>query len=119
MNNNETQKNFVVGAILTRISFSKDGGLNLGFATNEITSQDKVDISALHGGFGWLAFKENAINLDDLPSEDAEDKTKTPSKRLRSALFVLYKQKGIKQDFETWYRESMEKIIEQVKGRLD
>jgi hypothetical protein len=116
--NNEDKK-FIVPAILTRISFSKDGGLNLGFATNELKPEDKVSVSALHGGFGWLVFRENDLDVSLVPKEQAEDKTKTPSKRLRSVLYVLYQQKGVTQDFEVWYRKRMEKIIEQVKVKLD
>lgn len=115
--NNES-KSFTVPAILSRIAFTKDRGLTLGFSTNELADQEKVAIAAFHGNFGWLAFRENAVDLSDLPTEDAEDKSKTPSKRLRAVLFILAKQKGIK-DFEPFYRESVEKIIEQIKAKLD
>lgn len=116
MNNND--KIFTVPAILSSIAFTKDGGLRLSFATNELTSEDKVAISAFHGNFGGLAFRENAISTTDIPTEDVEDKQKTPSKRLRAVLYVLARQRGIK-DFEPWYREQVEKVIEAIKLKLD
>lgn len=112
------EKTFRVPAILSRISFTKDGGISLGFQTQEITTEEKIIVSSFYGSFGWLLFAENPISLSDLPKEQAEDKQKTPSKRLRATLFVLAQQKGIK-DFEPYYREVMEKIISRVKVELD
>lgn len=107
-------------AILTAISYTKDGGLRLGFSTQEMTAEDKIALSELYQKFGWLAFKENAIDLLDMPMEEAEDKHKTPAKRLRATIFVLGQQQGIaKEKSELFYREKMENIIDWVKGKLD
>lgn len=107
-------------AILTSISYTKDGGMRLGFSTNELSQKDKLTISEFYQTFGWLAFKENAIDVLDMPKEDAEDKLKTPAKRLRNTLYVLATQEGIKKEhFELYYREKMEKIIDFVKNKLD
>jgi len=48
-----------------------------------------------------------------------EDKTKTPSKRLRAVLFLMWKQLGEVGDFETYYRVQVEKVIEHLKAKLD
>ena len=66
-----------------------------------------------------MAFRPNQFSVDDLPKEAAEDKNKTPSKRLRAVLFVLWKQRGEHGDFEVWYREQIEKIIINIKTKLD
>ena len=113
-------KIITVPSILTRISYTKDGGLSLGFSTQEMSNEDKMALSELYQTFGWLAFKSNQIDVLDLPTEDAEDKNKTPSKRLRAVLYVLAQQEGIPKDkFESYYREHMEKIIDFVKNKLD
>lgn len=109
-----------VPAILTRISYSKDGGLSLGFATQELTAEDKVTLSDLYQQFGWLGFSPNQISTNDIPTEEAEDKQKTPSKRLRAVLYVLSKQRNIKpENFEVFYREKMEQLIDYIKTKLD
>lgn len=114
------KKTITVPAILTRISHSKDGGLNLGFATQELPAEEKLAFSELFQQFGHLAFAPNEITLSDMPTEQAEDKTKTPSKRLRGVIYVLATQRGIKpENFETFYRETMEKLINHVKTKLD
>ena len=59
------------------------------------------------------------IMAEIVPLEAAEDKTKTPSKRLRATLYVLWQQTGEQGDFEVFYREKMEKLIDFVKNKLD
>lgn len=110
----------IIPAILNSISHTTDGGLRLGFLTNEMTAEQKLEMVRLHQQFGYLLFQPNSINATDIPKEDAEDKTKTPSKRLRAVLYVLHTQQGgKKEDFETFYRTKTEEIIEHFKGKLD
>lgn len=110
---------FQAPAILTSVSYSKDGGVRLGFTTNELTDEDKVIIAKFYQKFGFVLFKSNEFTLEDVPKEQAEDKNKTPSKRLRAVLFLLWKQTGEKGDFEAYYRTQIEKMIDVVKGKLD
>lgn len=112
-------KIFQVPAILTGFSTSKDGGASVRFSTNELSDEDFLIMKQFQGQFGWLLFQENPFSESDIPKESAEDKTKTPSKRLRASLFVLWNQTGATGDFEVFYREKMEKIIDHVKSKLD
>jgi len=110
---------FQAPAILTSVSYSKDGGVRLGFTTNELTDADKLIVSKFHQKFGFVLFKSNEFTTEDVPKEDAEDTSKTPSKRLRATLFVLWKQQGEKGDFEVYYRQQIEKVIDHLKAKLD
>jgi hypothetical protein len=110
---------FSAPAILTRLAFTKDGGLSIGFATNELTDKDKVIASQFHGKFGHVLFKENEITPEEIPDADATDESKSPAQRLRATLFVLWKQRGKKGDFESFYRLQMENAIDRVKACLD
>ena len=111
---------FQAPAILTSISHTTDGGLRLGFSTNELTPEDKLSAVLFHQKFGYILFKENPFQESEIPQEDAEDKTKTPSKRLRAVLFKLYQQSGgKKEEFEIYYRQQVEKIIDHLKSKLD
>src|SRR6476659_2913008 len=116
-----TAKVFQAPAILSRIGFTKDGGLSLGFHTNELTAADKVIASEYMGKFGWLLFKESQYTESDVPAEDPpSDEDKTPSQRLRSVLYILFQQKGKPgENFEAFYRLNLEKAIERVKRLLD
>lgn len=97
----------------------KDGGLSLGFATNELKSEEKIMASEFHQKFGWLLFKESEFSDADIPDTDAPDETKTPSQRLRAALYVLWKSRGSNGDFQDFYTKNLEQAIERVKRLLD
>ena len=110
---------FTAPAILTRIAFLKDGGVSLGFSTNELSDEDKVIASKFFQKFGYVCFAENQFKEEDIPKGDATDESKSPSQRLRAALFVLWKSQGGKGEFESFYRKNMERAIERVKDLLD
>lgn len=110
---------FQVPAILTGFATKVDGGASVRFATNELTDTDILQLKRQQGQFGFLLFRENAYTPKDIPTEQAEDGSKSPSKRLRAVLFVQWKQEGEKGDFEAFYVKSMNAIIEKCKGQLD
>lgn len=116
---NEQAKVVKVPAILTGFRLLKDGGVGLSFSTQELTSEEKLVLGSFHQKFGGLAFRENELTPEDIPTEDADFEGKTPSKRLRAVLFVLWKQQGATGDFEDYYRNKMNLIIEQIKTKLD
>jgi hypothetical protein len=111
---------FQAPAILTRLSYTKDGGLSLGFSTNELTDEEKVIASRFHQKFGYILFKENQFKEEDIPDSDASDESKSPSQRLRAVLFVLWnKRPEPKGDFEGFYRQRMEMAINKVKKLIE
>ena len=111
------KKIFTCPAVFTRVSFSKDGGLNLGFATNELSGEEKVAISTLHGGFGWLLFKESEVSLSEIPKETPEERgLRTPFERLRNTLYVWWTKRGGKgENFEDFRKKWVEKKIQDIK----
>jgi hypothetical protein len=112
-------KVFTAPAILTRISALSDGGLSLGFHTNELSLEDKTTALSFQNQFGYVLFRSNQFTDADIPETDAPDEDKTPSQRLRAVLFVLWKQKGGKTDWESFYRRNMEDAVARVKKSLD
>ena len=113
-------KIILVPAILTRANPMKDGGMSLGFQTNEMNHDEKVILMEKLQAFGWLAFRENEIDVLDMPKEEAEEGDRKPSIRLRNTLFVLSQQEGIpKEEFNKYYREKMEALITWVKKKLE
>jgi hypothetical protein len=102
------------------MSKTHDRGLRLGFVTQEMSLPEQMEAMQMHDNYGYLLFNANPISESDIPKECAEDKSKTPSKRLRSVLYLLWKQTATPDsDFEIFYRDKMEKLIDQIKGRLD
>ena len=72
---------------------------------------------SLEGSEGWLMYAPNKAEIDtgDVPTENVSLDTKSPSERLRTRIFVHYKQAtedgsyiGL---FENFYKVQMEAII--------
>lgn len=116
-------KKLLTAATLEGVALRKDGSATLRFSTQEINDQDILTVKQFYGHFGTLLFSENEIQPKDIPQSDLEFEGKTPSKRLRNVIFVLWRQMkdGGKttMGFEDFYSGQMENLITQYKEKLD
>lgn len=108
-----------VPAYFSGFSSRTDGSAGMRFATQEMSPEDFAQLQKHLNLFGWLIFKEGEVQQEDVPIEDAEEGGKSPSKRLRAVLFILWKQGDKKLDFESFYRQRMDQLIEVIKNKLD
>lgn len=86
-----------------------------------LTPAQKAEMFDLYERVGYFFFLDQPntqIKTDDLPEIQLEDGEKSPSQRLRAVLFIFWQQRGLKDDFELFYRRWMERMIEQVKQQL-
>lgn len=115
-----TSENLQIPAYIDGASTRKDGSLSIRVSTQELHPNVKLKIFDLLNTFGWFMFKpsEKPIGSEELPDSEVEDKSKTPSKRLRSVLYVLWESGEKKVTFDAYYRSKMEQIIEHVKTKL-
>jgi len=113
------KRTFETPAILDGLSPLKDGSMSVRFHTQELTDAEKLTLLNFHQKFGYLLFAENQFDDKDIPKEDASDDTKKPSQRLRSVIFVFWKQQGSIGDFDQFYNKKMEFIISEYKKRLE
>lgn len=106
-------------AILDGVTPRKDGSVTLRFITQEVSKADKVMLMEFYQSFGWLMFRANEFQESEIPTEAAKHDTGTsPSKRLKSVLFVLWKQRGSEGDFDAFYKQQIERVIDSVKAKL-
>ena|SRR3990167_3961808 len=110
---------FTVGSQLMKVNAMSDGGVSLGFHTQEVPADEKVKMMGFFHKSGWLLFSEDVIPDHEIPATNSSFEGKTPSQRLRAVLFVFWKQLGEKGKFEDFYSEKMESFIGLVKGKLD
>jgi hypothetical protein len=110
-----------VEAILDSISTLKDRSIKMVFYTQEVGAEQGFKLFSMRNSYGWLLFKDNPIQKEDIPDDDALEfaKMKTSSQRLRSTLFVLWNQLGRPGEFDPFYKREMEAFIESVKARLE
>lgn len=106
-------------AILTSYRDKVDGSATLSFSTRELSDEEIIILRRFRNSEGWLLFKENAITTEEVPKEEAEIEGKTASQRLYNVLFKLWKEHKISDDFETWRRKEMEKLISLYKSKID
>ena len=110
---------FTAPAILTRVSFLKDGGLSLGFSTQELKDEEKLAVSKFHNKYGWLLFKENEFKDEEIPDKPAPvENGKTPSQRLHAVLYIWWRQRGARGSFNDFYAREIEKLIDKIKEQL-
>lgn len=111
-------KGFVVSAEMTKASAMRDFGMSVGFHTRELDPEAKVQIMNMHNQTGWLLFSPDEIQESEVPDKPSDIETKTPSQRLRGAIFVYWQQQGSQGEFEQFYKQKMEAFIEHVKSKL-
>lgn len=110
-------------AIINAPRFRKDKSISISFDSRELTPAEQVAILSLQGTEGYLLFKENAIQEEEIPQGDAELETKTQSQRMKSVLYKLYLQDTGKQkfvgSFESYYKQKTELVIEKYKSLIE
>lgn len=112
-------RKILVPAQIMGVRALSDKGVALNIHTQEMTDVEKTVLFGFQHKAGWFLFKENEVTPEEIPTEDAEYDQKTPSKRLRSTLYVLWTQLGSQGKFEDYYREKMELFINSVKNKLE
>jgi len=102
----------------------KDGSAVLCFETGELTPADVASLHVLRNSVGVVGFSRrdslSAKEIKELETIDAEIDNKSKSERLRNVLFILFQQQpeGYT-DFKQFYADRMEKIIQQIRTRLE
>ena len=96
----------------------KDGSFRLGVITPVMNDEEKA---VMLKSKGWQ------FEADLKPIEDQNDinlnlsgrvETRTPSQKLRSAIYSLWEKRGSKGDPEAYYRQTMASITGMVEGKL-
>ena len=106
-------------AIIEGIRSRKDRSLGLSISTPELSVNEKALFMEMQG---------INVNLLITPSDepeaeqikiDSDIENKSQSQRMRSVLFVLWKQDPKGKEFADYYRGQMEKLIEYLKSKID
>lgn len=113
-------KTLLTPAILAGYTPHSDNSMTLRIRTQELTDEQKMDVISHYQKFGWAAFvdSEDATDLE-IPADSPVQEGKSPSQRLRSVMFVYWKQEGSKEPFNQYWERWVEKQIDVVKDKLD
>lgn len=105
-------------AIITSISSKVDGSLGLRVATPELSTNEKALFMELQGLNLEISIVPKDAEFAPEYKVDKEIQQKHPSARLRAVLWRVWEQDGQQGDFDTYYKNTMEKLIEHFKEKL-
>ena len=112
-----------IPSYIKKITTLKDKSLQLVVETQDLTPETKTYLFEMHDSYGWMIYFKNAPKLEDIqvPEGNAPENKegKSPAQRLHAVLFVLWKQSGGQGDFDFFYKQEMEKIIDGVKEKRE
>ncbi len=109
-------------AIFSGIQSKVDGSYKLTFATRELSGADAAVLLGMANKEAWVLISpDDSLDAVDVPSErpDAGSGRRTQGQRIRSILYIWWKQTGASGSFEDFYRQQTERIIDTVKSKLD
>jgi hypothetical protein len=101
-------------------SFSSRADRSLGFrgVTPELTSEEKVALMNLQNVLLDIIISPKDVPDADILEVKKEMIHKSPAQRMRSVIFLIWKQTDEEEPFDTFYLNMMEKIIDWLKGKL-
>lgn len=104
---------------ITRISSRVDGSIGLGLSTSELSSEEKTVFFDLHNQNVEFWIKPMDQSAQEIVEIKTEVDRKTPSQRLRSVLFLVWKSEGEKGEYNDFYVKFMNKVIDNLKEKLE
>jgi hypothetical protein len=111
--------NILIPVAVSGLKPRKDKSWTLSFETGRELSGEEVSVLVDHfEGEGWLQFSPNE-DIPPPPDNPADAGVKSPSERLRSHLYALYRQRGSKGSFPSFYGAYIDKLLENIRERLD
>lgn len=105
--------------VLAGASTRADGSLSIRLSTPELSSDEKAAFFDLVNQPLKLLLQPDAEATADVKEIKSEFDQRSPSQRLRSVLFVLWRQQGTGLQFDQWYLTHMNKLIQEVKDQLE
>jgi len=105
--------------VLEGFTSKKDKSLSLRFSTPELADEEAVAVRALQGVVSDMLIQPNDEEFPEIVEVKAQTEQKTASSRLRGALWILHQKSQSELDFDVWYRGQMEKVINQVKNKIE
>lgn len=115
----------ILTAQLTGYTPRKDKTLSLRFNTQEYSEEQLIRVNRMLDQMGFVCFKTDerftSDEMNDLDAIDVDilDKTKSPSKRLRSSMYVRWsKTKKDQMTFKEFYEMQMEKYIRHEQDQI-
>jgi len=124
LNLKQNKMNIVRQVTFESANRKKDRSVSIRFTTDlEQSTEEFMEIDKMLNSRGILYYSDRGEltqeEIDTLDEVDIEMQGKSKSQRMRSVMFLLWKQQGEKGNFKDFYSEKMESIITKMKDKLD
>jgi len=109
-------------AVIEKVATRVDNTLAISISTQELDPTEAATLFTLKGKQGYFLFAENQLSEVDIPKEPAVEfkSDKSPSQRLRSVLYIYWKDNTNKaKTFDEFYKSWIEKKIQEIKDNLN
>ena len=114
-----------IPVIFDKLTTTNDKSFKITLETQDkgtLTSEQKSQLMDMLGEYLWVGISRAEQKIDDLDIPDIKPDfrgEKSPSARLRAVLFILWEKSTKTEEFETFYRRQIEKLIDRVKEKLE
>ncbi len=116
---------FRVESELSGIRILADRSVKVSFTTlTELSDADLLYLFRRQASQGWLLYSERELTERDVPDGEITSEAKSPSARVRSLLFVLWKlrypdaaQRTLN-SYESFYRAALEAFTDTVRRKI-
>lgn len=105
-------------AILSGVRTRSDNSLGLNFVTPELTPDEVLAFIECRNRNLKILIQPMDEQPEAIKEVKSELDEKTPSQRLRACLFIAWRQEDHAVEFEVYYRQKMNGIIEHIKAKL-
>lgn len=97
-----------------------DGSIKITLETRELDNNYAGKLYGMRNAEAWAVIAPEQIKVPNIPKEAPEPglMSKTPGQRLRAVMFIYWQQKNSGQDFDVFYKQQMEQLIEMYKAKL-
>ena len=113
----------LLGVAIEKLETRQDRTIKIVLGTSqEMSAENKAALFGLSDREAWAVFStDDDITDSDIPTKkpDTLMKTKSQAQRLRSVLYVFWKQRGEQGSFESFYDSMTEQFIDWIKEKLD
>lgn len=103
---------------ITSITAKVDGSVRFSASTPELSAEEKTAFFSLQNLNCKAVLQPEGCAGEPMEIKEKLD-NKTPSQRMRSVIFIWWKQSGEQEDFDTFYRTKMEMLIDKIKDKLE
>ncbi len=108
-------KHCQAGSVTSR----QDASVKISFVTPELRPSEAGALLLMHGKNCCVSIVPEDVAPTECIKVNTERGAKSPSQRLRGALFVLWQQQRVGGSFEDFYIRQMEPLIDAVKEQLE